>query len=107
MARYASRASSDYHTYQFFRERQNEKQSSVITSISESTVTIMLVKYGLECKYELDPSDCQQTLTLNKGQGIFHRCCLKGQERKLFDKVEVRIKVEMQGFHKKVSIEIL
>ena len=33
MARYASRASSDYHTYQFFKDRKaNEK--AIVTSIT-------------------------------------------------------------------------
>jgi exosome complex exonuclease DIS3/RRP44 len=34
MARYASRASSDYHTYQFFKEREGEKEQGVISSIA-------------------------------------------------------------------------
>lgn len=46
MARYASRASSDYHTYQYFRDRNNVEQA-IITAIEEDTVTLMLVKYGL------------------------------------------------------------
>ena len=51
MARYASRASSDYHTYQFFKDRKN-KQKAIITSISEDYLTIMLIKYGLESRIE-------------------------------------------------------
>lgn len=35
MARYASRASSDYHTYQFFKDRQDKIEQGIIVSISE------------------------------------------------------------------------
>ena len=107
MARYASRASSDYHTYQFFKERQGEKQSGLITSISENTITIMLVKYGLECKFELSQQDTSKTINENKGQGIFNVCFVKGKQRKLFDYVDVGLSVEMQGFHKKITIDVI
>lgn len=49
MARYASRASSDYHTYQFFKDRKNHEKA-MITSINEDYMTVMLIKYGLESK---------------------------------------------------------
>jgi exosome complex exonuclease DIS3/RRP44 len=46
MARYASRASSDYHTYHYFKDR-NCTEQAIITAIEEEHVTVMLVKYGL------------------------------------------------------------
>ena len=46
MARYASRASSDYHTYQFFKDR-NEPEKAIITQIDADNATLMLIKYGL------------------------------------------------------------
>ena len=49
MARYASRASSDYHTYQFFKDRKNQEKA-MITAINEDYMTVMLIKYGLESK---------------------------------------------------------
>ena len=52
MARYASRASSDYHTYQFFKDRSKVEQA-VITAIDPENVTLMLTKYGLESKVVL------------------------------------------------------
>lgn len=39
----------------------------------------MLVKYGLECKYELDSSDAAKTVALNKGQGVFNVCSIKSK----------------------------
>ena len=51
MARYASRASSDYHTYQFFKDK-NTVEKAIITSISEDYLSVMLIKYGLESRME-------------------------------------------------------
>jgi exosome complex exonuclease DIS3/RRP44 len=72
MARYASRASSDYHTYQYFRDRNNVEQA-IITAIEEDSVTLMLIKYGLECKVPLTAVQAAQTKKLNEGKGIFYR----------------------------------
>ena len=47
MARFASRASSDYHTYLFFKDRTME-ESAVITNITMDGYSVMLDKYGLE-----------------------------------------------------------
>lgn len=49
MARYASRASSDYHTYQFFKDKKNIEKA-IITGISEDYLSVMLIKYGLESR---------------------------------------------------------
>lgn len=56
MARYASRASSDYHTYQFFKNRDTPEKA-IITQIEGETVTLMLTKYGLESKLPLSEGD--------------------------------------------------
>lgn len=47
MARYASRASSDYHTYQFFKDRQDQIEQAIIINILEKEISVLLVKYGL------------------------------------------------------------
>ena len=47
MARLASRSSSDYHTYLFFKNK-NATDSSIITSISKESITLLLPKYGFE-----------------------------------------------------------
>jgi len=46
MARFASRASSDYHTYLFFKDRKLEERA-IITAIGQEGYTVMLPKYGL------------------------------------------------------------
>lgn len=49
MARYASRVSSDYHTYQFFKDRHC-RERAVVARFNEEYVTLMLVNYGIETK---------------------------------------------------------
>lgn len=67
----------------------------------------MLIKYGLECKYELSPKDRELTIEMNKGHGVFTECRVKERTRKLFEYVDLGLEVEMHGFHKKISIDIL
>ena len=43
---------------------------------------------------------------MNKGQGVFNQCSIQSKERKLFEYVDVNVKVEMQGFHKKITINV-
>lgn len=48
MARFASRASSDYHTYLFFKNRGKEIDRAIITGVLQDKVTVMIPRYGLE-----------------------------------------------------------
>lgn len=106
MARYASRASSDYHTYQYFKEKNN-LEKAIITAIEESTVTVMLIKYGLETKIELSEQDAKATTKLNEGKGIFYRVEIEGRRCSLFEYLDVEVKVELKGFHKIMKLRIV
>lgn len=106
-ARNASRASSDYHIYQFFKSKEGVNEKGMITSINENFLKIMLIKYGLECSLNLSEEDSIKTVTMNKGTGVFLMCFVEGRERRLFDYVNVQVKVTMDGFHKKTSIYII
>lgn len=46
-ARFASRASSDYHTYLLFKEKEVEADG-IITSISKVGYNVLLPRYGFE-----------------------------------------------------------
>lgn len=92
MARYASRASSDYHTYQFFKDRDNPEQA-IFTQIDAENATLMLKKYGLESKLILSAEDAESTKKLNQGQGIFTKVSIAGKVYNFFDYVDVIVKV--------------
>ena len=67
----------------------------------------MLTKYGLESKYSLTAGDAEKTKQMNQGKGIFTRVVIEGKEYKLFDYVQVVVKVEMKGFHKLMKMNIV
>lgn len=92
MARYASRASSDYHTYQFFKgKKQIEK--AILTAIDEESATVMLIKYGLESKIKMTGEDIEITKKLNEGKGIFYKASINGTVYSLFDYLTVDVRV--------------
>ena len=59
-ARFASRASSDYHTYLFFKNRALEgkdEEEGIITVILGKGFSVILPKYGLEGFIQFSPED--------------------------------------------------
>ena len=67
----------------------------------------MLIKYGLECSLDLEEKDSEATIKMNKGQGVLTKCMLQERERNLFEYIDVEVKVEMKGFHKKTIIKVI
>ena len=53
MARYAGRASSDYHIYLFFKDKNLDEQA-LVSAISLQGFTVVLPKYGLEGTIKFD-----------------------------------------------------
>lgn len=106
MARYASRASSDYHTYMFFKDRKNTEKA-IITAITEDSLTLMLIKYGLESKIAFSESEKKRVGELNSGRGVLTEAEAGGKVRKLFEYLEVEVQVELRGFHKVMEMRIV
>ena len=69
MARFASRASSDYHTYLFFKDRKLKEQA-IVTTIGQEGFTVMLPKYGLESTIKFSPEDRARNDELNKNESL-------------------------------------
>lgn len=69
MARFASRASSDYHTYLFFKDKKLTEKA-IITAIAQEGFTVMLPKYGLESTIKFGPEDRKKNDEINKDQSI-------------------------------------
>jgi exosome complex exonuclease DIS3/RRP44 len=106
MARYASRASSDYHTYQFFKDR-NATEKAIITSLSEDYLSVMLIKYGLESRLEFNEQEKEQVKELNKSKKFIKEAVIQGKQVALFDYLNVEVKVELHGFSKKMILKVL
>jgi exosome complex exonuclease DIS3/RRP44 len=94
MARLASRASSDYHTYLFFKERQ-ATDLAILTAVKKDTVVLLLPTYGFEAEHSLTG--------VEKVLGVGRRVLLgNGKEYSLFDRVPVQVNVKLESFKKKV-----
>ncbi|CAD8155345.1 unnamed protein product [Paramecium pentaurelia] len=94
MARFASRASSDYHTYLFFKNRTQQIDQAIITGILADKVTVMIPRYGLEGTIEAQIIDRMNIII----QGIRHR---------IFDYIQVEVSVELHSFHKKIHMKYM
>lgn len=92
MARFASRASSDYHTYLFFKNRQNCVEKAIITGIQPKGVTVMLPRYGLEGF--LAAEMCEKLSVL-----------MEGRKYRIFDYIDVQVQVELKHFTKKINLK--
>lgn len=102
MARFASRASSDYHTYLFFKGK-SLVEDAMITNIAANGFSVILPRYGLEGFINFSNEDKEK----NKQQGkeIKTKFWIKKNVHNLFDHVKVKIEVELKSFHKQINLE--
>ena len=56
MARFASRSSSDYNTYLFFKDRKVE-ETAMVSSIGKSGISVVVPRYGLEGLISFNEAD--------------------------------------------------
>jgi len=109
-ARNASRASSDYYTYRFFKDR-NVEDDAVINSIQNNGVSVIMPAYGLEGFVYFDEEDEKRNAVVFKqhfseaNKGPINEVTIRGDTHKIFDHVTVKITVEFKHFHKKISVE--
>lgn len=103
-ARFASRASSDYFSYLFFKDKTLEEEG-IITSIQSNGVNLQVPKYGFEGfqYFESDEEVKQNNIISSKG-GIIKDCYIKDKFFQIFDKQIVKINVQMKNFHKQVIL---
>ena len=104
MARFASRASSDYHTYLFFKGK-SLIEDAMITNIAANGFSVILPRYGLEGFIEFGEEDRKRN---SEGKEEFRtRVIVKGKEHKIFDHIKVKIEVELKSFHKQINLEYM
>ncbi|KAM3146946.1 hypothetical protein pb186bvf_001100 [Paramecium bursaria] len=94
-ARFASRASSDYHTYLFFKNQKEQIQQAIITGITEKAVSVLLPRYGLEGF--IDSVQNEDKISAN----------IQGQNFRIFDYIKVKVEVELKNFHKKIHLQFV
>ncbi|KAL4471595.1 hypothetical protein ABPG74_008488 [Tetrahymena malaccensis] len=110
MARFASRSSSDYNTYLFFKDKQIE-EVAMVSSISKTGATVVVPRYGLEGQIKFNEKDLKENekllQELKQSQSLIIDFVVNGNRHKLFDYLKVRVSVGMKNFHKQITLEYL
>lgn len=113
-ARFASRASSDYNIYLFFKGDKVEAEG-YLTAITDTCLVILLAKYGIEGLLEFDAAEKEINAKDKKENppedGVFKEAKIKINgvmtTVKIFDSFNVKVRVEMKHFHKSIRLSIL
>lgn len=105
-ARNASRASSDFFSYLFFKDKVIT-QKGMISSIQNHGFTVLVEKFGLEALIEFSNQDLAQNATLaEEGKGLTHFYA-QGRLFKIFDWVNVKIQVTLKSFRKVIHFDLV
>ena len=108
-ARNASRASSEFFSYLFFRNKTLTEEG-IISSIQNNGFTVVVAKYGFEGFIEFDEKDVLDNLRLakeDKEKTMLVNFSYRGRVYKLFDWVNTKIEVQLVNYRKSVLIEII
>jgi exosome complex exonuclease DIS3/RRP44 len=105
-ARNASRASSEFFSYLFFKDKVFE-EDGIISSIQSNGFTVVISKYGFEGLIEFDDHDVlSNQKLLGTDDKRFLKFVYKGKEYNLFSWLKVKLSMKLVNYRKIVSIEI-
>lgn len=107
-ARNASRASSEFFSYLFFKGR-TIVETAIVSGIQNNGFTLIVSKYGFEGFLEFEDRDLFMNEDIRKKEEEESLVCFfyKGEGFKLFDWVQVSINVDLVQYRKKISMKIL
>ena len=106
-ARFASRASSDYYSFVFFKDKQLAEEA-VISGIEMNGVSVILPKYGFEgfaAFSEEDEAENRKSIEAD-GLKIVTSCKIEGKSYRIFDRVNVILSMKMKHFRKQIDIKL-
>lgn len=106
-ARNASRASSEFFSYLFFKDKVLEEEG-IVSALQTNGFGVTIVKYGFEAFIEYDKDDTVantglETKGINPLIQFFH----KGRLKSLFDWVKVRMTCKLVNYRKVVTLEVI
>ena len=106
-ARFASRASSDYYSFLFFKDKELS-ESAIICAIELNGISVMLPKYGFEGFAEFSDEDREANALMTQQQAtkIVTDCIVNGNRYKIFDRVNVLLSMKLKHFRKQIIIKI-
>ena len=107
-ARFASRASSDYFSFLFFKDKEL-LESAIISGIELNGISVMLPKYGFEgfASFSEEDEAANRKMVDEEGQKIVTKCIISGQTYNIFDRIEVKLSMQMKHFRKQITIKLV
>ena len=102
-ARNASRASSDFFSYLFFKDRSFDRKG-MISNLQNNGFTVLIFDFGFEGFIEYSKEDALKNASNPKK---LFSCIYENRELKIFDWVDVNIKVTIKNYRKTVHLTIL
>jgi exosome complex exonuclease DIS3/RRP44 len=106
-ARFASRASSDYYTFMFFKDKELT-ESALISGIELNGISVLIPKYGFEGFAEFTPEDEAENKKMREtdNQKIVTKCVISGKQYNIFDRITVKVSMKMKHFRKQIYIKL-
>jgi exosome complex exonuclease DIS3/RRP44 len=107
-ARFASRASSDYHTFLFFKDRELV-ESAVISGVERNGISVMLPRYGFEgfASFTEEDEAKNKELVEKESLKLVIKCTINNKIYKIFDRIDVKLSMEMKHFRKQIIIKLI
>lgn len=103
MAALASRASADFYTYKYFKDKENVVEQAMVLKISSAGVHVIILKYGIEGllqeeegKVEIETNPENETAMINKEIPI-----------KTFQHCNVQIVSQMIDYRRSMAIKFI
>lgn len=106
-ARNASRASSEFFSYMFFKDKVLEEEG-IVSALQTNGFAVTIVKYGFEAFIEYSENDVVANANLEqRGLNPLVHFCHKGRQMTLFDWVKVKMTCKLVNYRKVVSLELM
>ena len=106
-ARNASRASSEFFSYLFFKDKVFEEKG-IISSLQNNGFSITIVKYGFEAFVEFSENDLVNNSNLeSKGINPMIKFFHEGKLLTLFDWVDASMSIKLVNYRKIVTVKIM
>ena len=106
-ARNASRASSEFFSYLFFKDKIFEEQG-IVSCLQNNGFSVTIVKYGFEAFVDYGEEEVRVNGQL-ESQGInsLVRFQYQGKLRSLFDWLKVKLSIKLVNYRKVISIQVV
>jgi exosome complex exonuclease DIS3/RRP44 len=102
-ARNASRASSDFFSYLFFKDKEFEKKG-IISGVQSTGFSVLIPEFGLEGFIEFASVAEKMEKVLNNGNEVV---MLGKAKIQMFNWVWVKIQVKLKNYRKIIDLTLL